>query len=334
MKLFKKVREAGPRLFLREYAPLLGWLVSWALITASVGLSGAIILLAASQLTSAVRSLLMVDVRAPLAAAFRRGGRVDRGGWAMVWSIEIGAMLLSLLAVGALAAALAHTAYRELADPLRMMALGLPALYAGPLLALLVVRQANIGVAHVTKAVVGVILVLLAVLFDLGLPGLAAALAARWWVGLLAVLALLFLPKRGEAGETEATELYRPRWQDIAAETKERGQRRMAYRLSKIVFSGLFGPFGAFAARTLRGTRQLRRVQLTGWSMVAALSGIALLSSSLTAWLLLIEAHPVKLVLIGALVRLTCIALGTLLWTAIARGHAPEQIELDDDDFD
>ena len=330
----KRYKEAGRRLFFKEYAPLAAWLATWAAITATVGIRGAALLLAASQLTSGIRSLFMVDVRAPLVAAFRRGWRLDAGGWRMVWSFEIVALLLSLGTVYLLAQLVGRIGYRELAEPLLVMAIGLPAIYAGPLFSLVAARHGDLALIAVIRAGVGTALVVAAALLGFGLAGLAAALAGRWWAGLVASLVMLRLPARSEAPAATAGEIYRPRWQQIAIDTRQRGQRRFAYRLSKIVFSGLLGPFGSVIARTLRGTRQLQRFQLTGWSMVAALVGIALVSSALATALLIIEGHHVKLIVVGALVRLAMIATGTLLWTAIARGHAPEQIDLDDDDFD
>ncbi len=335
VQLLKRYKEAGRRLFLREYAPLAAWLATWAAITAAVGVKGAALLLAASQLTSGIRSLFLVDVRAPLVGAFRRGGRLDAAGWRTVWSFEIAALLLSLGTMYALASAVARTEYAAISEPLLVMALGLPAIYAGPLFSLVAARHGDLALVATIRAAVGTALVVASALLGFGLVGLAAALMSRWWAGLIASLILVRIPPRAQQPELAAGgEVYRPRWQQIAIDTRERGQRRIAYRLSKIVFSGLLGPFGSVIARTLRGTRQLQRFQLTGWSMVAALVGIAVVASGGAAGLLLIEGHHVKLIVVGALVRLACIALGTLLWTAIARGHAPEQIDLDDEDFD
>lgn len=328
-------RSGWAGLALREYAPLAGWVATWAMIAAGAGLEAAVVLLAASQLTSAVRALVTVDTRAPLRRAFEGGGTLDSSGWRLVWAYEAGGILLSLAVLYGFAALLSQTSHAVLAGPLLVMALGLPALYAGPAIALLAAR-ADIGIAYSIKAVAATAIVAAAVSLDFGLLGIAAALALRWWVGLLAVLGLLLANRRRPKVEAAAAEpeIYRPRWQEFAAQTSLVGQQRIAYRLVKILLSGLLGPVGSVLARTLRGTRTLQRIRMRQPTMIALLAALLAASGGAAAWLLQGSSNSARLILIGAFTRLGCIALSTLFWMLAAGRPALQAADLEDSDFD
>jgi hypothetical protein len=179
-------------------------------------------------------------------------GSIPRAARFTAFTVELAAVAGSLAMIAAIVALLLAAGERETASFCVILAALLPSRLLAPLIA----GKRTGGFYQALLAWTGVVLAGLVWLVSRDALWFAAALAARDWVA--TILAGLLGQRRAPA-EDGAEKLH---WREIADHSHFHGRRRFTYRVSKSLLKFVFGPFGSIAARTGRGFRVDRKLEL------------------------------------------------------------------------
>ena len=314
--------EAMRRLALREYAPMIGWVVAWLIVGLALGHADTVRLLAASALVRSARYLTSPESGPSLRMRVDATGKIPGAARWTAFIVELAAVCGSLAVVAAIVALLLSAGEQETASFCVVVAALLPARLLAPLVA-------GKRTGHFYQALLawtGVALAGLVWLVSREALWFAAALAARDWIA--TILAGLF-GKRRTAAEDGAEKLH---WREIADHSHFHGRRRFTYRVSKSLLKFVFGPFGSIAARTGRGfqiDRKLERfVPRRTWSLAA----LWLLLSGAAAAMIFILPEPGIQLLAASLLRVGASAGNILIWSKLGRGVTEVGDDEDDDD--
>lgn len=311
------------RLALREYLPMIGWVVTWLLIGLAVGHADAVRLLAASAMVRSTRYLTGPESGTSLRMRVSPGGRIAPGARGTAAKVEVAALLGSLLALSAIVALLLGAGEKETAVFCVLLSALLPARLLVPLFAGKQMREFY----QPLLAWTGVALAGLVWLVSRDAIWFAAAIAAREWVAIL--IAAVIAKPRQPASEPMAARLQ---WREIADHSHATARRRFTYRVSKSLLKFVFGPFGSIAARTGRGFRMDRKLERFVPRTSASLGGLFLLLTAAAVALILIIPEPAVQLLAASLLRVGASAGNILIWSKLGRGET--LLREDDEDED
>ena len=281
------------------------WIVSWAALTAALGLTTAILLMAANGFVQAVRSLFLMQSFD--ASSARRHGPLELKSSArwLAFQVDLGVLFACLALLFPIAFAFNFASLPEIAAMMLIMTVGLPARTP----ALLALDRGNIGTAwRLGSAMMMLAAAAMVLLLDLHWAWGALAIASRDWGGLLTVWA-----RRGHRSELVMTFLPALDFTEIAARTSMAARRRLIYRLGKITLSVL-GPVGTIIARTSRGSGldgQIARRLAVNPLFVGML---ALACSAAIFITLLISRGPPALLIASVIARVAAAALSVVVW--------------------
>ncbi|WP_310467263.1 hypothetical protein [Sphingomonas sp.] len=299
-----KRRDMLRRLATREYAPWVGTLLCWLIITLTVGTADAARLLAAGLFVRSLRYLVAPNSNPSLARRTTAPRAILRQAMATALKLEgaallVGALLLALLVSSFEAMGLTKTAWLCL-----LVAAGLPARFLYPLVG----GRRHFVIARSALTWGGAGLAALAWLSGAGLVGMALALGLREWI---ALGASLWLARRNPDKPAYAQKLH---WHEIGGYSYRTARRRFAYRLGKGILTAVLGPVGGFAARTGRGVGLVARIERFAPTslplLVLLCAGGTAASLALLAWL----PEPSLHIVAATLFRIAVASGSILLW--------------------
>lgn len=318
------------RLVLREYLPMAGSLLLWFAVAAACGTTLAALLLTAWVLVGAVRSLVAINLQAPVAFSLRGGGRIAPAGWRRVWLYEATTALLALGLIAVIAFFLGSIADPRMTRFLLIVAAGLPARHIGPLVAYVGSHGRETGIAATARGLSGGLLAGAAALAGADPLVFAGILAAREWFGLIALM--LSLRAVGQRGiDSERPMQHGFEWRVIASASGRHGRKRITYRMLKMVLSSLLGPVGTALARTARTTKLIQKIEFKPAHAARIAAIIAMVAISVAGADLAHGVTPAHLVSASALFRLACIGANAWFWSWIG---GPDILPVGDDDED
>lgn len=316
-------RETIARLTTREYLPLGGWLLTWAIVAAAAGPADAARLLAATILVRAAQAFVSLDVGPALRRRLGAPADVFTSSRRLAVRVQLLSLAAAALGVAGLALLWAASGHAEAATAAALIALGLP---ARPLAALRR-RAASPAWFRLGLAWGGVLLVAGAAACEIGLIGLAAAMGLREWLAFALGLARRAPPPQSAAPLPAPEPLT---FAEVAGVTIVRARHRLSYRIGKGVLGIVLGPFGSVVARTGRGVGLHRRLIRFMPRTRAAAALLALVAATPAFALLFLVREPVALLASAGLLRIAASAGTVALWWNHADVHAHD--EEDDDD--
>jgi len=315
-------KETIRRLAIKEYAPMIGWVVAWAIVGLAIGHADAVRLLAASALVRSARYLTSPESGPSLRMRVLERGRVPRGARGTALAVELAALAGSLIVVVAIVSILLAAGEPETATFCVILAALLPARLLLPFVA----GKRTGTFYQPLLAWTGVALAGLVWLVSREAAWFAAALAAREWI---AIIIAGMLAKPRVPAEAQADPLH---WREIADHSHAHGRRRFTYRVSKSLLKFVFGPFGGLVARTGRGFRMDRKLERFVPRRPASLAALFLLLSATAVALILIIPKPGVQLLAASLLRVGASAGNILIWSNLGRGVAITSDDEDEDD--
>lgn len=310
------------RLALREYLPMIGWVIAWLIIGLAIGHADAVRMLAASAMVRAARYLTTPESGASLRMRVTADGRITAGARGAAAGIEAVTLVGSLISVAAIAALLFSLGERETATFCLILSAMLPVRLLHPLFA----GKRIGGIYQPLLAWTGVVLVALVWLVSRDALWFAAALAAREWVAIM--LAGMIAGPREPATEPAPT----LNWREIADHSHATARRRFTYRVSKSLLKFVFGPFGSIAARTGRGFELDRKLERFVPRTSASLAALFLLLTAAAVALIVIVPEPAVQLVAASLLRVGASAGNILIWSKLGGGET--LIREDDEDED
>ncbi len=317
-----KRKQAIRRLAIREYAPMIGWVVAWAIVAVAIGHADAVRLLAASAFVRSARDLTGPSAGRALRTRVDASGRIAAGAKRTAFLVELAAVCASLLVVAAVATLLLLAGQSETASYCLILAALLPARLIFPMLA----AKDTSAFYQPLLAWTGVLLAGLVWLLSRDPIWFAAAFAAREWVALF--VSALIAPRRPSAAE-RADKLH---WREIADHSHAQSRRRFTYRVSKSLLKFVFGPFGSIAARTGRGFRIDQKLERFVPERTVSLAALFLLLSGSAVALILIIPEPAVQLLAASLLRAGSSAGNILIWSKLGRGSVAGDDADEEDD--
>lgn len=309
----RRLRTQAARVTTQEYLPFAAWLLSWAALTAGLGLDAAMLLMAANGFVQAIRSLFLLQSSDAISARSDCAPDLKR----LARCVALKADVVSL--VGCLALLLPCAFYfsviglDDLASMMLVMTIGLPARTPGLICFARPGSSSAWRIGAAAAMVVGAGLV-----FVLGLSWIwgAVALALREWGGLFAT-GLIPRARRSVApGSMAALDFA-----EIAARTRQAARRRLVYRIGKVVLS-LLGPAGSILARTGRGAgldgrlAQRLDVKPAPVLLLASAGSVAVVAS------IAVSHDPAVLLIASVAARIAAVSLSVLLWWRWGAGAA------------
>ena len=309
------------RLAVREYLPMIGWVVAWLIIGFAIGHADTVRLLAATALVRSARYLTSPEIGPSLRMRILADGRIVAGARRTAVGVEMAALLGSLLVVAAIVMLLLSVGERETALFCVILSAMLPARLLMPLYASRQVGDIYQSVISVT----GVALAGLVWLVSRNPLWFAATMAAREWIAIV-VAGTVARPR--DAAVEQAETLH---WREIADHSHASARRRFTYRVSKSLLKFVLGPFGSIAARTGRGFRVDRKLERFVPRSFAGLAAVFLSLTAAAVALILIVPEPAVQLIAATLLRVGASAGNILIWSKLGRG---ETLLGDDEDDD
>jgi hypothetical protein len=310
------------RLAVREYAPMIGWVVAWLIIGLALGHADAVRMLAASALVRSARYLTSPESGPSLRMRVDAAGKIPSHARLTALAVELAAIAGALLMVAGIIGLLLFAGEEETASFCLIIAGLLPARLLAPLIA----GKRTGGFYQPLLAWTGAALAGLVWLISRDALWFAAALAAREWV---ATILAGVLAKRREPAEEQPNALH---WREIADHSHAHGRRRFTYRVSKSLLKFVFGPFGSIAARTGRGFHVDRKLERFVPRRTMSLVALWLVLSTAAAALILIVPKPAVQLLAASLLRVGASAGNILIWSKLGRGEVVSDGDDEDDD--
>ena len=298
-------RAQAGQVAVQEYLPLACWILSWTALTAALGLSAAVLLMAANGFVQAIRSLFLLQSSDAVAARLAGAPEPRSQARSVAFKTDVASLTGCLALLLPFAFLLDAVGLNDVATMMLIMTVGLPARTPG----LLCFDRRAIGTAwrigSAAAMVAGACLVL-----TLGLDWMwgALVLAIREWGGLLAVWAT-----RQTQTSIAPAPLPDLGFAEIAARTSLAARRRLVYRIGKMTLS-LLGPVGSILARTGRGTgldgRLAQRVKIRP----ACIALLALACCAATVGTMSVTNDPAALLVASVIARIATASLSVLLW--------------------
>ena len=319
----KSIRKTAKHLALREYVPLVSFLLAWFLIGFSVGHADVTRLIAANAFAQAARALCTVDAAYTLAQRGASTQAVWRKSFRAALRINLVSLAASAVFLAALALLVASRDMPKAGAMIAVMILALPARTPGTLF---VARRDRATLWRIGSSVIAVAGAALVFAFHLSWLAAAIVIALRDWGGLAAVA--LFAKERSFKGEPPEEPLT---FSQAATQTEASARRRLGYRLLRTLF-GVLGPVGNVAARTARQAGRLD--QRIARLMPHSRPGFALFTAgtaTASAVLLLVSREPSALLASSALASMAASGGAALLWWGYRDFAAPIQEEEDED---
>ena len=319
----RSVRKTAKHLALREYLPLVSFLLAWFLIGFSVGHADVTRLIAANAFVQAARAFCTVDAAYALARRRASSHAVWRRSFSKALRIDLGALAICIAVLAALALFVTGRGMPKAGAMIGIMMLALPARLPGMLF---VVRQERATMWKVGASVVALAGAAIVFVFHLSWVAAALVIVLRDWGGL--VVAMLFARRRSFKGEPPDKPLT---FAEAATQTEANARRRLGYRLLRTLF-GVLGPVGNVAARTARGAGRLD--QRIARLLPHSRAGFALFTAgtvAASAALLLVSREPSALLGSSAFASMAASGGAALLWWSYRDFGAPIQDEDDDD---
>jgi len=318
----KPLAKTAKHLALREYVPLVSFLLAWFLIGFSVGHADVTRLIAANAFAQAARALCTVDAAYALAQRRASTRAVWRTSFGAAFRINLVSLALSAAFLAGLALLVASRGMPKAAAMIAVMILALPARLPGTLF---VARRERATLWRIGSSVVAVAGAALVFAFHWSWLAAAVVIALRDWGGLAAVA--LFARKRSFKGEPPEEALT---FAEAATQTEASARRRLGYRLLRTLF-GVLGPVGNVAARTARQAGRLD--QRIARLMPHSRAGFALFTAgtgTASAVLLLVSREPSTLLASSALASMAASGAAALMWW----GYRDFGAAIDEDDED
>lgn len=298
-------RAQASHVAVQEYLPLAGWILSWAALTAALGLSAAVLLMAANGFVQAIRSMFLLQSSDAVAARLEGAPEAKLQARRIAFKTDLASLAGCLAVLLPFAFLLDTSGLTDIATMVLIMTVGLPARAPG----LLCFDRSGIGTAwrigSAAAMVAGACVVL-----TLGLDWMwgALVLAIREWGGLLAVWATR--PNQASIGIAPLRDLG---FAEIAARTSLAARRRLVYRIGKVTLS-LLGPVGSILARTGRGTgldgRLAQRFEIS--PTYIALLALACCVAAIGT--VVVSHDPAALLIASVIARIGAASLSVLLW--------------------
>jgi hypothetical protein len=318
----KPLGKTAKHLALREYVPLVSFLLAWFLIGFSVGHADVTRLIAANAFAQAARALCTVDAAYALAQRRASTEAVWRKSLGAALRINLVSLALSAALLAALALLMASRDMLKAGAMIAIMILALPARTPGTLF---VARRDRATMWRIGSSAVAVGGATLVFAFHWSWLAAAIVIALRDWGGLAA--AALFGKKRSFKGSPPEEPLT---FAEAATQTEASARRRLGYRLLRTLF-GVLGPVGNLAARTARQAGRLD--QRIARLMPHSRAGFALftaVTSTASAVLLLVSREPSTLLASSALASMAASGAAALMWWSY-RDFGAEIAEDDED---
>jgi hypothetical protein len=314
-------KQTMRRLALREYLPMVGWVIAWLIVGLAIGHADAVRLLAANALVRSARYLTSPEIGPALRMRVVAEGRIAAGARRTAVSVEMAALLGSLVAVAGIVALLLSVDEPETAIFCVILSAMLPARLLMPLYA-----SKQMGEIYQSAvAVAGVVLAAMVWLVSRNPLWFAATVAAREWLAIL-VAGLIARPR-----QTPVEQLGTLHWREIAGHSHASARRRFTYRVSKSLLKFVLGPFGSIAARTGRGFRVDRKLERFVPQSSAGLGALSLSLTAAAIALILIIPEPAVQLIAATLMRVGASAGNILLWSKLGGGEMLI-VEGDDDE--
>lgn len=305
----------------REYLPLAGWLLCWALLAAAIGHADAARLFSAYLFTRATRALTLMDCFSTVRRRWSAAAAVLRLCHRRAALVEVLSLSAALALVALIVLGLMQIGQEKAAGMTLLIALGLPAWHF-----VFLSRQTNAATRYKTGAAwAGAALAGLVLLTGGDALTATLAMALREWIGLgVALWSRKIVP-----GATEDIEPLD--WREIAATTGTRARHRLSYRVGKGLLGAFLGPFSGFVARTGRGVGLHRRAERFVPKSPLPIAALAIGSAAVAILIQVALAKPATLIASASLLRISGVAGSVLLWLSFAGNHVPGE---DDDDED
>ncbi len=298
-------RQHGSRVVAQEYIPFAGWLLSWAALTAGLGLTDALWLMAANGFVQAIRSLFLTQSFDAISARLHGPPELRVRARRLAVQVDIGVLFACVALIVPAALGFRGLGLPHVAAMMLIMIIGLPARTP----ALLALNRRNISTAwRLGSALTMLCGAILTLLFGLHWAWGALVLALRDWGGLLAVWLA-----RGTPSATTNAPPADLGFAEIASRTSMAARRRLVYRIGKIALS-ILGPLGSIIARTSRGSGLDGRVAQKLRINPVNVGLLALLSILTTFGIILVIRAPAALLVASVTARLAAAALSVLIW--------------------
>ena len=302
-----KVVGTAKRLAIREYVPLACWILGWFMIGVAIGHADAVRLLAANAFVQAIRHLCTVEGMQVLGRRAGAEKAVIKRARRAAWRIEIGSLLVCIVATALTASLLFARGLHVAALMVAIAAFAIPARNPA---AMLVARRDRIATWRLGSAITFVVGSGLVLLLGLHWAAAAAVLALREWGGLAATL--LFAPPRERKGVVWTEPLT---FGEAARRTEASARQKLSYRLISSVATLFLGPFGKIAART---GREVGKIDTRLAKMVPrSKSGFILFTLGTAAaagFFLFVSREPSTILAAAAFARLAASGAVVLLW--------------------
>lgn len=317
------------RLILREYVPLAGSLVFWLVVAHAGGREGLAVTLAALLITSAAYAAGFANLRKPAVRQLAIDGDIS-ALLRRALPYELASLTIEGLVVAGTVVVLYHAGYPQGVGPTLLAALGLPARHRGVLTAIARHRGRNTDLSTTVRSAASGAFGLAAWVLGAPMWAYAVILALREWLSLLSVVVMVArpaVPSFAHPFKEGSFDCF-----SVAMATRRLGTRRLAYRALKPMLS-LFGPIGAGALRTARGTGFLNRywIRKSRVHLISTIAAIAALGASATVFLF--GPTAAHLVIGCALFSFACIGGNLAVWSWIVR-ELPDLQEDDEPDED
>lgn len=289
----------------QEYLPLAAWVLSWAALTAALGLSAAVVLMAANGFVQAIRSLFLLQSSDAVAVRLDCALEAKSQARKFAFRADVASLAGCLALLLPFAFLLDAGGLTNIATMMLIMSVGLPARTPG---LLCFDRRWNGTAWRIGSAaamVAGACLVL-----TLGLDWMwgALVLAIREWGGLLAV----WVTRRTQVGVAIAPtrDLH---FAEIAARTSLAARRRLVYRIGKVTLS-LLGPLGSILARTGRGIGFDGRLAQSFEIRPTYIALVAMACCAAVVATLTFSPDPSALLIASVIARIGAASISVLLW--------------------
>ncbi|MFL6733649.1 MAG: hypothetical protein ACJ8EY_03010 [Sphingomicrobium sp.] len=310
------------RLAIREYGPLIAWMLAWGIVGATVGHKDAIRLLAAIAFVRCARYLTGPTSGPSLRKRMEARGKVHGPSQRTALLVELSALAAGVAVLGLIIWLLLIADQQKTATFCLILATTMPVKLIVPLAA----GQKIERLYQPLVSVMGLIMTVIAWLVEPSLMGFAIAFAAREWAA-LGVALLISKPRKAGSEEVEALH-----WREIADQSLLASRRRFTYRVSKSLLKFVLGPFGIIAARTGRGLRADRKLERFVPRRRSTMTILFILPISIAVALILWVPKPALLVVAATLMRIGASAGNILLWSTLGRGEYEFVGEDEDDD--
>lgn len=314
-------RAQAGQVAVQEYLPLACWILSWTALTAALGLSAAVLLMAANGFVQAIRSLFLLQSSDAVAARLDGAPEVKSQARRVAFMADVASLIGCMTLLLPFAFLLNTIGLPDVSSMVLIMFIGLPARAPGLLYLDPCGNGAAWRIGAAAAMVAGACLVL-----TLGLDWMwgALVLALREWGGLLAVWA---------TRRTQASTAIAPArdlsFVEIAARTSLAARRRLVYRIGKVTLS-LLGPLGSILARTGRGTGLDGRLAQRFGIKPTYIGLLALACCGAAVATVTVSHEAAALLIASVIARIAAASLSVLVWWHWHDGSA--QIEWLNDD--